>query len=183
MCVIICYTVYFWTWLLLPTRWDGIFSEGASLLLCIFVFKRKINICHFWYGTKKRIKTGMFQQKLFHHILIVSYLPPRFIISLERKCKKVFLVRNTPSYTFRAVTEGKAAKAWILRNRKWRRQQQSANEVTATMVSLPGKNLPWRPWQCEVWTASWYRLIMVSTIQLKVSLITIVANTQVLKLI
>ena len=42
-------------------------------------------------------------------------LPSTKVYNLFRKeVQKVFLVRNTPSYTFRAVMGGKAAKAWSL---------------------------------------------------------------------
>ena len=35
--------------------------------------------------------------------------------------------------------------AWILQNRKWRRQRWHAADVAATVAALPGKNWPWRP--------------------------------------
>ena len=36
---------------------------------------------------------------------------------------------------------------WILKNIKLRQQRRSAGEMAATtMVLLPAKNLPWRPW-------------------------------------
>ena len=45
--------------------------------------------------------------------------------------------------------------AWILRNRTRWRQQWHADNVAATVVALPAKNLPWRPCaQLSFWVAS-----------------------------
>ena len=63
---------------------------------------------------------------------------------------------------------------WILRNRKRWRQRWHRGKVAATMVSLPAKNLQWRPWRvnnfsvliysCNFWVTM--RICMTITHQL-----------------
>ena len=38
---------------------------------------------------------------------------------------------------------------WILWDRTWSRQQRHASNVTAAVVVLPVKNLPWQPYSID----------------------------------